>query len=403
MVANYANNVEFNRLQRSALIVGIVALVIGAAIGVVFGVMPVLFRSYLVGYVFWVGMTLGCLAILLLQHLISGSWGLVIRRLLEAGSRTLLPMAVLFVPIVLGMHDLYIWTHHDLPAENHALIHAVHAKEPYLNIPFFVIRTGIYFLIWFALAYFLNKWSLEQDRTGAARWSDKMNKLSGPGMVIFILAVTFASVDWVMSLNPEWFSTIFGLLVLIGWALSALAFIIATVVILSKYEPLSRVIKPAHLHDLGKLMLAFVMVWAYFSFSQFLIIWSGNLPEETPWYLRRMQGTWGFIGLALVVLHFALPFLLLLSRDLKRNARTIGIVAVGILVMRLVDAVWLIAPSFHYTEEHFSPVANVLYLVIPVGLGGLWVALFAWQLKKRPLVPFNDPKFEKAIEQGHHH
>lgn len=404
MVANYANNdVEFGRLQSLALIIGVVALIVGVVVGIVSGGVPVLFRSYLVGYIFWVGMTLGCLAILLLQHLVRGSWGLVIRRLLEAGSRTLLPMAVLFAPIALGMHDLYIWTHHDLPAENHALNHAVHAKAPYLNIPFFLIRAVVYFAIWFALAYFLNKWSLEQDRTGGGRWSDKMNKLAGPGLVIFILAVTFASVDWVMSLEPEWFSTIFGLLVLIGWALSALAFIITAAVLLSRYEPLSRVIKPAHLHDLGKLMLAFVMVWAYFSFSQFLIIWSGNLPEETPWYLRRMQGTWGFVALALVLLHFALPFLLLLSRDLKRNARTIAVVAVGILVMRLIDAVWLIAPSFHYTEEHFNPLANLLYLVIPVGLGGVWVWLFAWQLKKRALVPFNDPKFEKALEHGMHH
>ncbi|MEJ7709238.1 MAG: hypothetical protein WKF84_05095 [Pyrinomonadaceae bacterium] len=161
-------------------------------------------------------------------------------------------------------------------------------------------------------------------------------------------------------------------------------------------------INKSHLHDLGKLMLAFVMVWAYFSFSQFLIIWSGNLPEETPWYLRRMQGTWGFIGLALVVLHFVLPFLLLLSRDLKRNSKTIGVVAIGILVMRLVDAIWLIAPSFHYTEEHFNPLSSLLYVIVPLGLGGVWLALFAWQLKKRPLVPFNDPKFEKALHQGQH-
>lgn len=239
MVANYASNdVEFSRLQRFALIIGAIALVVGAVVGVVSGALPVLFRSYLVAYIFWIGITLGCLAILLLQHLITGSWGLVIRRLLEAGSRTLWPMFFLFAPIALGMHDLYIWTHHELPAAEHALSHAVHAKAPYLNIPFFLIRTVVYFAIWGALAYLLNKWSLEQDRTGAVRWTDKMNKLAGPGLVIFILAVTFASVDWVMSLEPEWFSTIFGLLVLIGWALSALAFIIATIVVLSKYEPL---------------------------------------------------------------------------------------------------------------------------------------------------------------------
>lgn len=404
MDANFAQSVDTNRLLLPSLGVGVVALVVAGVLGFLLNGLPVLFRSYLVGYIFWIGVALGCLGILLLQHIVNGAWGLVIRRILEAGSRTVLPMAILFLPILLfGMHDLYIWTNHDLPAENHALNHAVHAKEPYLNVPFFAVRALVYFAIWGGLAYLLSKWSSDQDRTANPRLADRMRTLSGPGIILFIIAVTFASVDWIMSLEPEWFSTIFGLLVLIGWALSALAFVIATIVVLSRFEPLSRVIRPAHLHDLGKLMLAFVMVWAYFSFSQFLIIWSGNLPEETPWYLRRMEGAWGYIGLALLALHFVLPFLLLLSRDLKRNASRISKVAIGILVMRLVDIVWLVAPSFHYTEQHFNPATGLLYVLVPVGIGGLWLALFAWQLQKRPLVPFNDPKFESALHHGHGH
>lgn len=405
MDATYASTVELGRYQRTALVVGAIALVAALVAGVVFG-LDLFFRSYLVGYVFWVGIALGCLAILMLQHLTGGAWGVVTRRVLEAGSRTLLPMALLFIPIAVGlvMNQLYVWTSHDHATANPVLNHAIEHKAQYLNVPFFIVRTVIYFLVWLGLAYFLNKWSLDQDRTADREYAKKLKRLSGPGIVFFVIAVTFASVDWIMSLEPEWFSTIFGLLVLIGWVLSALSFVIAVMVLLVGREPLARVVAPAHFHDLGKLLLAFVMVWAYFSFSQFLIIWSGNLPEETPWYLRRMHGVWGFVGLGLVLLHFALPFFLLLSRDLKRNARTLAAVALLVLVMRLVDLLWLIVPAFHHLGYRQYPAfASVLYLLVPIGLGGLWVFLFAWQLQKRPLLPFNDPKFEAAVEHRHHH
>lgn len=401
MNAAYTTPQEAGRYQQLALVVGAIFTVI-LALGFFLGPRPVFFRSYLLAYVFWTGIALGCLAILMLQHLSGGGWGLVIRRVLESGTRTLPLMAVLFVPIIFGMGYLYEWTHlkelaHAGGEEEQHLYKMLQHKSAYLNVPFFLVRALIYFLIWGGLTYLLNKWSREQDRTAERRFAKRMSKLSGPGLVLFVLTVTFASVDWVMSLDPEWFSTIFGLLFVAAWALSSFAFVIAVMALLAGREPMSEVVAPSHFHDLGKLLLAFVMVWAYFSFSQFLIIWSGNIPEETKWYLYRMRGGWGAVALALVVLHFALPFLLLLSRDLKRNARRLALVACLVLFMRLVDLFWLIAPKF--SAGHFS--LSWTDVVAPIGVGGLWLAFFLWQLKQRPLIPFNDPQLPEVIEARH--
>ncbi|MFY9574481.1 MAG: hypothetical protein WAV20_24025 [Blastocatellia bacterium] len=387
---------EIDQFQRRALIVGLggVALCI---LGAFFN-LDQFFRSYLVAYVFWTGIALGCLAILMLQHMSGGAWGLVIRRALEAATRTFPLLAVLFLPIALGVRSLYIWAQPltDAPA---ALEHALTHKAPYLNVPFFLARAVFYFGVWNLLTYFLNKWSLEQDRTGQRSITTRLQGLSGPGLVLYGLTVSFASVDWMMSLEPQWFSTMYGILIMGGQGLSAMAFMIAVIVSLSEYEPLSEVIKPSHLHDLGKLMLAFLMLWAYFGFSQFLIIWSGNLPEEIPWYVRRLQTSWKWVGLALVVLQFALPFVLLLSRDLKRNAKRLVVIAVLILVMRLVDLLWMTGPEFH--ESAFT--IHWMDIIMPVGLGGLWLAYFAHQLKTRPLVPVRDPELEGVLTHAGGH
>jgi hypothetical protein len=396
---SYAAPQEIGRYQQRALIVGAVfmlLLVAGAFLPALGGGVGQFFRSYLVGYVFWVGVTLGCLGLLMLQHLTGGAWGLAIRRVLEAGTRVLPLMLLLFLPIaIFGLSHLYEWMHIEEVHEE-AIKRILNAKKPYLNPVFFLIRTGVYFAIWFGLMFLLNKWSAEQDRTAERRYSKKMQVLSGPGIILFVLTVTFASVDWVMSLNPEWFSTIYGLLFVAGWALSAFALVIAVMVFLATRKPLEGVIQAPHFHDMGKLLLAFVMLWAYFSFSQFLIIWSGNIPEETKWYLHRLRGGWGWVGLVLVILHFALPFVLLLSRDLKRNARRLAMIAGLIFLMRIVDIYWLVAPEFN--REHFK--FSWLDLVAPVAFGGLWLAFFAWQLNLRPLLPFNDPSFDEAIEHG---
>src|SRR5687768_13973055 len=300
------------------------------------------FEAYLIGWTFWTGIAVGSLALLLLQHLTGGGWGFVIRRILEASTRTLPVMAVLFIPILLGAHSLY---HHWMDPEEVKKHAVVAVKTPYLNFPFFTIRAVIYFAVWIAIAFLLNRWSLLQDRTGDNRYAKNMRVLSGPGMVALIFTVTFASVDWYMSLEPEWFSTIYGFIFVASWSLSALAFVIAVMAWLTQEEPLSRVVAPLHFHDLGKLLLALVMLWSYFAFSQYLIIWSGNLPEEIVWYLRRIPGLWGVVIVVIGILHFAAPFLFLLSWDLKRNPGKLVMIAMLILVMRAVDLLWMLVPS----------------------------------------------------------
>jgi len=388
---------EVDQFQRRALIVGVIGVAL-CAIGAIFNLNQ-FFRSYLLAYLFWVGITLGCFAILMLQHMSGGAWGLVIRRLLESATRTFPLLAVLFLPVAIGVRSVYLWAQPDHSGASEALKQALAHKALYLNVPFFLARAVFYFAVWIGITYFLNKWSLEQDRTGHRPITSKLQGLSGPGLVLYGLTVTFASIDWIMSLEPQWFSTIYGILVMGGQGLSAMAFIIAVVVLLFQYKPLSEVIKPSHLHDLGKLMLAFLMLWAYFSFSQFLIIWSGNLPEEIPWYVRRLQSSWKWVGLALVVLQFALPFVLLLSRDLKRNSRRLVVVAVSVIVMRFVDLIWLTGPEFN--EGAFR--IHWMDVVMVLGLGGLWLAFFAYQLKARPLLPIGDPQIEQLMaHRGSH-
>jgi hypothetical protein len=309
-------------------------------------------------------------------------------------------MLLLFVPLVLGLTSLYEWTHTAKPDDT-VLKH----KQAYLNIPFFLGRAAAYFAIWLGLAYFLNKWSREQDRTADRSFARRMQKISGPGLAIFILTVTFASVDWVMSLDPHWFSTIFGLLFVAAWGVSCFSFVIAVMALLANRKPLVGVVAPSHFHDLGKLLLALVMLWAYFNFSQYLIIWSGNIPEETRWFIYRTTGGWGWVAILVIIFHFALPFLLLLSRDLKRNAPRLAIVAGVVLLMRLVDLFWLIAPR---PTEAMSATGHSQFHVswmdfaAPIGVGGIWLWFFIWQLGKRPLLPFNDPDLEEAMEHGQH-
>lgn len=382
-----------NRFQQRALIVGLVFTLI-LAVGF-FLDRDQFFHSYLFAFSFWAGISVGSLALLMLQHLTGGGWGLVIRRVLEASTRTLPLIVILFVPIVLGAHRIYSWTNYEELAKHPVLVE----KAKYLNLTFFTIRAAIYFAIWLTLAYFLNRWSLLQDQTADSQFTKRLRVVSGPGMVLFVFTVTFASIDWFMSLDPEWSSTIYGFIFVAAWSLSALAFTIAVMAALSKHEPMNNVVAQLHFHDLGKLLLALVMLWSYFAFSQFLIIWSGNLPEEIRWYLPRIHGTWGAIALAVIILHFAFPFLFLLSRSLKRNAGKLVIVAVLILVMRLIDLFWMIAPGFTGESFHLS----WMDLTAPIGMGGLWLGIFARALTQRSLIPINDPLYETVLVQKHAH
>jgi hypothetical protein len=325
----------------------------------------------------------------MIHQLSGGAWGIVTRRLIGASSRVLPVLTAGFLPILLGRHYLFEWTHADLVASDEVLQH----KQLYLNTPFFILRAAIYFAAWNALVYFLNKWSLEQDRTPDPRIARRMQKLSGGGLLALAITVTFASFDWLMSLDPHWFSTIYGVLLLGGQGLTALAMLIVVLVWLSRRSPLDAVVVPAHFHDLGNLMLAFVMLWAYFSFSQYLIIWAGNLPLEIGWYLHRSFTSWRAVAVALIVFHFAVPFVLLLSRAIKREPSLIVKVALFVLVIRVVDLFWLIAPEFH--QDGIS--VSWLDVLLPLSLGSLWLGCFIWQLRGRAILPVHDPEFDETL------
>jgi hypothetical protein len=381
------------RFQQRSLIVGIVGLVAG----VIGGVMnpSLLLQSWLIGFLFCLGMTLGSLALLMLQHLSGGQWGLVSRRVFEAATRTIPFVALCFVPVLIGMPTIFEWARPEA-AENAV----IQAKAGYLNPSFFIVRAVVYFTFWMMCVFFLNRWSAEQDRGQGTTPADsvRFRKVSAPGLLFLVITVTFASVDWVMSLDPEWFSTIFGLLTITGWGLTSLALTIVVLSLVADARPFTSVLTPGHFHDLGKLLLAFTMLWAYLSFSQFLIIWSGNLPEEIPWYVRRTTGGWGYVAIALVVGHFGLPFVLLLSQDLKKRRRLLAGVAMFIIAMRLVDLIWLVAPEFRRSG---FPI-HWMNLAVPVGLTGIWLFLFARNMRSRALLPMNDPYFKEAFAHEAH-
>jgi uncharacterized membrane protein YidH (DUF202 family) len=350
------------------------------------------FQAYLVGYTFWMGVVLGCMALLMVQHLSGGVWGIVLRRPFEAAVRTLPVMTLLFLPIVLGMHSLYEWSHEGI-TETDALIAT---KAAYLNTPFFLVRQVIYFALWNVMGFLLTKWSAEHDRTGEPALVSRMASLSGAGLVIYFLTVTFAMVDWTMSVNPHWFSTIWGMLYIGGQGLSAFAFGIVALVMLSQAAPLNRVLTNHHFHDLGKLLFAFLMLWAYLQFSQFLIIWSANIPEEIPHYLNRWENSWKYLSIFIVVGHFIVPYALLLSRDLKRNSRKLYFIAAWLLAARLAEYWWHVAPELH----RGGLTVGLLDVALPLALGGVFISLFVSQLGGRSLLPVNDPDLEKAL---HHH
>jgi hypothetical protein len=383
---------EIRQLRTRSLIVGIVGAVL-CVVGLF--VNPTQFyRSYLWPYMIVVGFALGPLTWLMLQYLSGGAWGVVIRRPCEAAARTLPLVALMFLPVLIGIPNLYEWSHANKVAADPILQH----KQPYLNVTFFIIRAIVYLGGWNFLAWYFNRWSAVEDREGSPVAHRKMAALAGPGILFWGFGVTFMAIDWVLSLDPHWFSTMFGLLFMAGQGLSGMALMITVMVLLSYRRPMSEILTPRHLHDLGKLLLAMVMVWAYFSFSQFLIIWAGNLPEEIPWYLERLHGGWQYVALILIVGHFALPFALLLSRDLKRNFKLLASIAVSVIFMRFVDMYWLIAPDFR--KGAFG--VSWMDFAAALGLFGIWLSYFLLQLEKRPLMPLQEPHLEEALEHGRH-
>jgi hypothetical protein len=383
---------ELARLQQRALAVGVVltaALVAGG-----FFAPEQFFRSYLLGFVFWSNVALGALALGLLQNLTGGGWGLMIRRLLEAGMRTLPLVAVLFVPLAFGLSSIYLWARPEAVAADELLQY----KSTYLNQGFFLARAAFYFAVWIGLAVWTNRLSAEQDRNPDPRLAQRLRVAGAPGLLLYGLTATFAAFDWGMSLDPHWFSTIYGVIFIIGQVLGMLALAIPVLARLKGREPLAGLLQPKHFHDLGSLLFAFVMLWAYVSFSQFLIIWSGNLPEEITWYQLRLGDGWQAISLVLVLFHFAVPFMVLLSRRTKRNAVWLARVAVALFLLRAVDIYWLLAPSLG--AERVLP--HWMDLAAWLGLGGIWMWWFVRELGRRPLVPAHDPRVEESRAEAAH-
>jgi hypothetical protein len=372
-------------------------------VGVVFGVVAVIgafmrpeefYRAYLLGFMCWLGVALGSMAILMIRHLTGGGWGVVIRRILGAAMRTLPLLALLFIPIILGMHRLYIWAQPlDNIADKHLREHLQDITKTYLTTNGFIIRAVFYFAIWNLLSFLLTKWSKQTDRPGAPDNTQRFKAVSGPGLILYGFTISFAAIDWVMSLDPSWVSTIFGLIILIGEVLSAMCFAVVVERILFNYGPMSEILKPDFVHDHGKWMLAFTMVWAYFNFSQWLIIWAGNLPAEITFYLKRLSGGWRWIGFTLVLFHFAIPFGILLSRPFKRDIRRLAWLAAWLMLMRYLDLFWIIEPNFSNTLRF-----TVADVIVPVAIGGIWLASFFRNLAALPLLPVYDPDAHEVLE-----
>jgi hypothetical protein len=384
------------RWQRWGLIAGFWGLLAGV-IGAFLNVDQFL-RSWLIGFLFCLGLSMGALGLLMLQYMSGGQWGLVTRRICEAATRNLPFVALLFIPLLFGLPRLYPWA---VPGAAQT-DHVIQMKSLYLNVPFFIIRAIVFFAVWTLGSWLLNSWSAAQDRGEVAVHpadTRRFSAISAPGLVIYVVTMSFAAIDWIMSLDPHWYSTIFGFILVAGQGLAGFALVIAVLSALSDVEPLATYLS-ARLHflDLGKLLLAFVMLWAYFSFSQLLIIWSGNLPEEIPFYYVRFHGGWQYVSALILVGHFTLPFILLLSRDLKRRPNLLAQVAIGILFMRVVDLVWLVEPMF----KHDGFPIHWMDVALPVGLTGVWVFLFARNLRSRPLLPLNDPFFKEAFAHDAH-
>jgi hypothetical protein len=358
--------------------------------------MSALLHAYLFAYVYWLMIPLGCTAILMMHYLTGGWWGYPIRRLLEAGTRTFWAMAILFIPIALGMKQLYPWA--VSPGEM-AGDPNFRFKLAYLTPHFFLARAVIYFVILLTISHLLNKWSREQDATGDPNLARKLEGMSGPGLILWGIAISFSMIDWVMSLEPKWFSTIYGMIFMIVSALTAMSFVIFVLRRISEREPIKDSVTPGQYNDLGNLMLAFTMLWAYLSFSQFLIIWSGNIKDEIPWYMTRAFGTWGKVAVVLIVLHFALPFLLLLQRNVKRRVQRLAMVAGMMIVLSMLDVYWLVVPA--YEQDGPNAGALLLDILLIAVIGAVWLWCYFRELQKMPLLPLHDPRFEGELQHEH--
>ena len=381
-------NSPVNRAKFISAVVGILGLA-GCVAGWILAPRE-FFVAYLFGHQFFLGLSLGALGLLMTHHLTSGYWGYSVRRFLESSVGTLPLLAVLFIPVFFGLPQLYPWKNPSIVAANEIL----RSRISYLNTPGYIVRSAVIFAIWMVMAHFLLKWSKEQDATTSVEPTRKLRTLSGPGLVIYPVTMTFASLDWLMSLEKNWYSTMFAVMICIGQMLSALAFVIALLLVVRRNQQFAAIISiDETLHKIGNLLLAFTMLWAYLQFGQLLITWAGNLPHEISWYLNRVAGGWRWVCAFLFLFNFFIPFFLLLMRPVKRRVQTLASVAGCILIAHIVDVWWTIAPSVDQGHFYFNWWAIVAF----IGIGGIWFAVFLKNMEGRPVVPLNDPRFAVAM------
>jgi hypothetical protein len=406
---DFAPPAVIDRMRSRSLIVGVVFSVLALGLTLGLSQWDLFLRSWLFAFMFWLGLTTGSLVLLMLQYASGGNWGRLGRRIWEAGASNWWLMFLFWLPIAIGMKRLYVWATVPKDPAQLAKFMAHYGADKihyYLNTPFFLVRGVLYFAGWAILYYFLKRWSIREEAgiTTPAQFVSIQN-LSGFGIVFYAATITFASIDWTMSLYPEWWSTVWGMLFMVGQVLTAFCFTIWLFTRLSEIEPISRIFKIDYLHDFGKLMFTFVVLWAYLSFSQWLIIWSGNMLSEIRWYIMRLQNGWQYFGTLLIFVHFVFPFALLLSRNNKRSRRRIVAIAFLLMFMRLVDLFWLTAPNFYPGTgaglNNFYLLDAAMYVVCPIGMGGIWLFFFYLRLSKRSLMPVNDPGFVQMLEAKH--
>jgi hypothetical protein len=347
------------------------------------------FFSWLVAFLFFLSLALGGLFFVLIQYASQGSWGIVVRRLGETIFATLPVMAVLFVPLLFGLHDLFEWSHHDV-VERDALLQW---KAPYLNVPFFLTRAAIYFGCWSFIALLYYRLSRGQDATGDPAVSARLRRFAGPSIMVMAITTTFASIDWIVSLTPHWYSTMFGVYFFAGSFVGFIALLSVVTTAMRRARLLDTVVSAEHLHDIGKFLFAFTCFWAYIGFSQFFLIWYANLPEETVWFKARLEGSWKTVSVLLMVGHFAAPFLYLMGRDVKRRAATLALGGVWLLAMHFVDLYWQVMPTLH--PEGVRP--SLLDLAAFLAVGGCFVAAAGWLMRRQALVPLRDPRLDESL------
>jgi hypothetical protein len=383
---------QLDRIQRNALVIGVIAFAI-TLVGLFLNAQH-FWQSYLYGYIAISALAIGSLGIFLLHNVVGGNWGVAIRRFIESGLQTLPMFALLVIPILFATGSLYKWTDATYRAEHFAVGH----KAVYMNVPFFVGRTIFYFAVWLFLGWRILGMANEHDRTGDPALFKKIKGRSAPALLVFVLTTTYAFIDWIMSLEPDWYSTIYGWLFTVGEVLLTFAFMIALLVLFSKHEPFASFVKTQHYHDLGNLMLAFTMLWAYMGLAQFLIIYAENLPDEIPWYIRRFSGGWGYLGWFISIFHFCVPFLLLLMRFVKKNPQRLRALAIWIICVRMLDIFWFVVPAFRQRglEVYWTDLTAL------IGMGGIWLAYFIFNLKKRPMLVPNDPRNTYSVRGGAH-